>query len=208
MQRTKVEETTDAESDAASTSSFSSEPIRRRQQKKRQKKHHDCTPSTIDFPCGDGGDKEQVSDLVMKLTEAHERREKALDVETMSKQAVLQLGRDIFGDGSHLSEDNDALVYRQCTNRIDLLISTSSAMRMVGYYLRAVLAARLKRNHKTKYVRSARKLLGLKSSADITAYPAFYSFVQEHCPSVASGMMDLEAWLQEPIFLADIGWAE
>jgi hypothetical protein len=54
-------------------------------------------------------------------------------------------------------------------------------------------------------------LLGLKSSADITAYPAFYAFVQQHCPSVASGadgVMDLEAWLQEPIFLADIGWAE
>jgi hypothetical protein len=71
-----------------------------------------------------------------------------------------------------------------------------------------VLAARLKRSHKNKYVRSARTLLGLKSSADITAYPAFYLFVQQHCPSVVNGQMNLEAWLQEPIFLADIGWAE
>jgi hypothetical protein len=97
---------------------------------------------------------------------------------------------------------------QRCATKLDLLISASTAMRMVGYYLRAVLADQLKRRHKSKYVRSARALLGLRSSADITAYPAFYALIQQHCPSVASGVMDLDAWLQEPIFLADIGWAE
>ena len=129
----------------------------------------------------------------------------------MSKHALLQLGRDILGECNQNAVD-DAVAYQQCARKIDLLISVSTAMRMVGYYLRAVLAARLKRSHKSKYVRSARLLLGLKSSADISAYPAFYAYVQEHCPSVAcagtNGEMDIEAWLQEPIFLADIGWLE
>jgi len=150
-----------------------------------------------------------VAALVLKLREAHTRRQKELDWESVSQQAVLQLGRDILGDGD--GTEVDTLVYQQCATKIELLISTSTATRMVGYYLRSVLAARLKRSHKNKYVRSARVLLGLKSSADITAYPAFYSFVQQHCPSVASVAsveMNLNAWLQEPIFLADIGWAE
>ena len=149
--------------------------------------------------------------LVMKLKEAHARRRKELDLESIPKQVVLLLGRAILGDDHEQLEGRgaevDHLVYQQCTRKLELLIPASTSMRMVGYYLRAVLAARLKRSHKNKHMRSARVLLGLKSSADITAYPAFYSFVQQHCPSVASGVMDLESWPQ-PIFLADIGWAE
>jgi hypothetical protein len=197
---TDTEESTDASDDSwPSCSSSSSERAVRGHQRKKHR---------ADVPCniGDSGDDEQVAVLVMKLKEGYSRRRKELDVESASKQAVLQLGLEILGDGS--TADVDAVVYQRCAIKIDLLISVSTAMRMVGYYLRAVLAARLKRTHKTKYVRSARLLLGLKSSADITAYPAFYAFVQQHCPSVAGGVMDIEAWLQEPIFLADIGWLE
>ena len=145
-----------------------------------------------------------MSVLVMKLNDAHSRRVKDLDLKTASKQAVLQLGRDILVN----QPGDDLALYQRCALQIDHLICASSAMRMLGYYLRGALAAQLKRSHKSKYVRAARTLLGLKSSADITACPAFYSFVQQHCAFVASGVMDLEAWLQEPIFLAGIGWAE
>ena len=49
-------------------------------------------------------------------------------------------------------------------------------------------------------------MLGIKSTADVSAYPAFYSFVQQSCPSVASGIVDVEAWLKEPALAADISW--
>jgi hypothetical protein len=188
---------------SSSASSSSKRSIPWQQHKRRKKGRHVEAHHTV--LCSDStGEEEQVAALVVKLREGHARRQKELDWETVSQQAVLQLGRDILGDGD--GTEVDTLVYQQCAIKIELLISTSTAMRMIGYYLRSVLAARLKRTHKNKYVRSARMLLGLKSSADITAYPAFYLFVQQHCPSASE--MDLEAWLQEPIFLADIGWAE
>ena len=211
-----AEDSTDADSaessDLAWTSSSSdASPSKRstqvQHQKRRRKYQNNAhAGSSLSVPSAesDGGEEDQVSVLVMKLKDAHSKRVKDLDLETASKQAVVQLGRDILVDQAG---DNVAL-YQQCALKIDHLICTSTAMRMLGYYLRGALAAQLKRSHKSKYVRSARTLLGLKSSADITACPAFYHFVQQHCLVVASGVMDLEAWLQEPIFLADIGWAE
>jgi hypothetical protein len=204
---------TASSSSSSSSATSSSERSTRSPQGKRRKSCHNDTLIRSTVQCSDdSGEEEQVAALVVKLREGHARRQKELDWESMSKHVVLQLGRDILGDGNGQLDadgaDVDTLTYQQCATKIELLISASTAMRMVGYYLRSVLAARLKRSHKNKYVRSARVLLGLKSSADITAYPAFHSFVQQHCPSVASSVMDLDAWLQEPIFLADIGWAE
>jgi hypothetical protein len=214
--RADVAEPTDAESgevtDSAWTpsSAAASSTPRHQLNKQRKKHHHHADVRHTLLYMDDSGEQEQVESLVMKLKESHARQQKQLDLECISQQGVLQLGRDILGDGQldWNGVDVDLFGYQRCAIKLDLLISTSTAMRMVGYYLRAVLAARLKRSHKNKYVRSARVLLGLRSSADITAYPAFYSFIQQHCPSVASGTMDIEAWLQEPIFLADIGWAE
>ena len=206
--RALVEESTDTEaSDSSCTPSlsFCTRPVQRKQHKRRRGEARGNSD--------DSSEEEQVAALVAKLKEGHSRcqQQQEQDVENVSKQAMLQLGRDILDEcNENAADNNDAVVYQQRARRIDLLISVSTAMRMVGYYLRAVLAARLKRSHKSKYVRSARLLLGLKSSADISAYPAFYAYVQEHCPSVAcagtNGEMDIEAWLQEPIFLADICW--
>ena len=202
---TEAQESTDAEgSDSDSSSSSTRSP-----QRKQQKKHLANPISNANVVSSDSSDEEQIAALVMKLKEAHAQRYKEPDMEGVSKKAILQLGRDILGDGGRA--DVDALVYKRCSPIIDNLISTSTAMRMLGYYLRGALATRLKRSHKNKYVRSARDLLGLKSTADTTACPAFYSFVQEHCPSITSGTggtMDIEALLREPLFLADIGWAE
>ena len=78
---------------------------------------------------------------------------------------------------------------------------------MVGFYLRAVLAARLKATHRTTFTEAARRLLGIKSTTDISAYPAFYSFVQQCCPSVAGDVVDVDAWLKEPVLVADFTWA-
>jgi hypothetical protein len=207
-------EASDSAWTSSSSSSSSSSSVPSRQQMKRHKKsHNNKVLIRSSSQCSDdSSDAEQVAALVLTLREANSRAQKEADIEGSSRQAVLQLVRDVLGDGAVQSggegADIDPVVYQRSATKLDLLISASTAMRMIGYYLRAVLAARLRRSHKSKYVRSARILLGLKSSADITAYPAFYAFVQQHCPSVASGVMDLDAWLQEPIFLADIGWAE
>ena len=201
--RALLEESTDTEASHSPASSLCTRTAQRKQHKRRGFE----TLGNSD----DSSEKEQIAALVAKLREGHSRRQQQeLDVEDVSKQALLQLGRDILGDCNNNAADYDAFAYQQRARKIDLLISVSTAMRMVGYYLRAVLAARLKRSHKSTYVRSARLLLGLKSSADMSAYPAFYAYVQEHCPGVAgtNGEMDIEAWLQEPIFLADIGWLE
>ena len=200
---------TDAESAAASSSSSggaSYEGTAQHEQQRRKKRQHDGHASTA-VPCTDSGEEEQchIAALVKTLQDAHSRRVLDLDLQSASKEAVLQLGRDILSDST---ADVDARVYQRCAVKLDHLISTSSAMRMLGYYLRGALAFRLQRSHKSRYVHSARRLLGIKSSADIAACPAFYSCVQQHCPSVATGVMDVEAWLQEPVFLADIAWSE
>ena len=100
---------------------------------------------------------------------------------------------------------------RCCTdtaNKIAVLIATSTTLRMLGYYFRAVLAVRLKAAHRARFTEAARRLLGIKSTADIAAYPTFYAFVQQHCPSIAHarGVVDVEAWLKEPVLVADISW--
>jgi hypothetical protein len=190
---------------------------KQRDRAKKLKKHQHQHPVAHNShaTCKDTSDELQVAALVRRLQEAYSQEQKTPDLESASKEAVLQLRRDIMGEGQDADQgavEADLGMYRRCAISIDRLISTSTAMRMLGYYLRGALATRLKRSHKNNYVRSARSILGLKSSADITACPAFYAFVQQHCPSVASSctgtLADIEAWLQEPIFLADIGWSE
>ena len=135
----------------------------------------------------------------------------------VSEAAVLQLAKEVLECGrrkGEASSDGNALAaYEQQSGKIAILISTSASLRMVGYYLRAVLAARLKeREHCSKatqhttFAEAARLLLGIKSPSDVAAYPAFYSFVQQHCPSVAASDIDMESWLKEPVLIADISW--
>ena len=135
----------------------------------------------------------------------------------VSETAVLQLANEVLEcdrGKEESSVDGVALAaYEQQSAKIAVLISTSASLRMVGYYLRAVLAARLKeREHRSKatqhtsFAEAARRLLGIKSPSDVAAYPAFYSFVQQHCPSVAASDIDVESWLKEPVLIADISW--
>ena len=154
-------------------------------------------------------DEEQVTALVKKFEEAYAARDDVC-LERTSKDAVLSLGCDVMNG---LSEVGSAVLlnnagYQQCAIKLDNLIATSSAVRMLGYYLKGALAAKLKQTRRNKYSHAARTLLRLKSSADITACPAFYDFVQQHCPTIAHGVTEAEAWLKEPVFLADIGWSE
>ena len=200
--RKRTEDTTDQSSDSDSAEerdgvfslSLSSSPPH--QPRKQRKILHSAASEEED------GD---VGTLVMKLQEAYARRTNNVELESTSASVVLQLGRDILGARS---ADDNTLAFQQYSVKLDRLISTSTATRMFGHYLKGALAAKLKQTSKRNYVRAARTVLGLKSTADITACPAFYHFVQQRCPKIASGVIDIAAWLQEPIFLADIGWSE
>ena len=147
--------------------------------------------------------EDEVAVLVAKLRAACSRQ---LSTEAVSTAVIARLGREVLlldGDGG-----TEARCLTDVADKIAVLISTSAALRMVGYYLRSVLAVRLKATHRTKFTEAARRLLGIKSTADIATYPAFHAFVQKHCPSVARArdVVDVEAWLKEPVLVADISW--
>ena len=156
-------------------------------------------------------EEEQVAALVKKFEDAYASRDN-VSLDQTSKEAVLTLGRDVLSGSSSVGTAStvciDSASYQQHAVKLDHLIATSSAARMLRYYLKGALAAKLKLNCRTKYVHAARTLLRLKSTADICAYPAFYDFVQRHCSAVTRGGADVEAWLKEPVFLVDLGWSE
>ncbi len=190
------------ESDAASLSSTTSSSSTQQSSLKQRKKCH--YQNTVE----DCDKEDQVAALVMQFEEAYANRNDT-NLEWTSREAVLNLGRDVLGNLLSVVPI-DSASYQQCANKLDHLIATSAATRMLGYYLKGALAAKLKQSHRNQYTRTARTLLQLKSSADITACPAFYEFVQQHCSTTTTGggMIDIEALLREPIFLADIGWSE
>ena len=142
----------------------------------------------------------EVALLVAKLRAARRRE---VSAEAVSDAALCKLGGEVLTHDGGKVEDG---VYQQQAHQIAVLISTSTSLRMVGYYLRAVLAARLKATQQSTFTKAARQLLGIMSTADIAAYPAFYLFVQQHCPKVATGVVNVEVWLKEPVLAADISW--
>ena len=145
----------------------------------------------------DDNDAAEVSALVVKLREGHDKRQSVV-LDSLSKESILSLRRQVLDEaGDHASS---------ISMQITSLISTSTSAKMLGYYLRAILAHRLKLSSHNCYKRLARETLGLKSPADIAAHPALYEFVQHHYPTLASAAIDV--WLENPIFTADITWTE
>jgi hypothetical protein len=144
----------------------------------------------------DGEDAAEVAALMAKLREGHGSRH-TIALDSLSKESILSLHQRV------LVEDNDAIP--SMSGQITALIGTSTSLKMVGYYLRATLAHRLKRTSQA-YRRLARDKLGIKSPADIAAYPALYELVQHHYPNLAAS--GIEVWLENPIFSADITWTE
>ena len=91
-----------------------------------------------------------------------------------------------------------SLIESTVSGQISSLITTSTSLRMVGYYLRTVLAHRLKLTSQKCYKRLARETLGIKSPTDIATYPALYELVHHHYPDLASDTV--EAWPRESDF--------
>ena len=145
----------------------------------------------------DDDDAVEVAALVTKLREGYDKRQ-TVAIDSLSKESILALRQQVLDEAG----DRIAAISSQITS----LISTSTSLRMVGYFLRAILAHRLKFNAQNSYKRVARDTLGVKSPADIAAYPALYELVQHHYPTLASA--GIEAWLENPIFTADITWTE
>ena len=145
----------------------------------------------------DDEDAAEVAALIAKLRDGHGKRQ-TIALDSLSRESILSLHQRV------LVEDNDNIP--SVSGQITALIGTSTSLKMVGYYLRATLAHRLKRTSHQAYRRLARDKLSIKSPADIAAYPALYELVQHHYPNLAS--WGIEVWLENPIFLADITWTE
>ena len=145
----------------------------------------------------DDDDAVEVAALVAKLREGYDRRE-SVALDSLCKPSLVSLCQQV------LDEEGDRIL--SISGRITSLITTSTSLKMVGYYLRAILAHRLKFTSQNCYKRLARDTLGIKSPADIAAYPALYGLVQHHFPTLASA--GIEVWLENPIFSADITWTE
>jgi hypothetical protein len=65
---------------------------------------------------------------------------------------VLRLSQLVMGsagdqDAKDEQDDSDAL-YARCAQQVSCVITTGSALKMVGYYLRAVLVDGVKRRHR------------------------------------------------------------
>ena len=146
----------------------------------------------------DDDDAVEVAVLLAKLREGYNKRQ-GITLDCLSKDSILSLRQQV------LDETGD-LVASTVSGQITSLISTSTSLKMVGYYLRAVLAHRLKITSKKCYKRLARDTLGVKSPTDIAAYPALYELVLHHYPTLASATV--EVWLESPIFTADLTWTE
>ena len=146
----------------------------------------------------DDDDGDEVATLVAKLREGHNKRQ-SITLDSLSKSSILSLYRQVIDEAG-------GRVASTISGQITALITTTTSLKMVGYFLRAILAYRLKFTSQQCYKRLARETLGVKSPADIAAYPALFELVQHHYPGLASAIV--EAWLENPIFTADITWTE
>ena len=146
----------------------------------------------------DEDDAVEVAALVVKLREGYDMRQ-SVALDSLSRESMASLRQQVLGDA-------DGLVSSTTLGQITSVIATSTSLKTVGYYLRATLAHRLKTNSHRCYKRLARDTLGLKSPTDVAAYPALYELVQQHYPNV--GSVPVEAWLENPIFTADMTWSE
>ena len=146
----------------------------------------------------DEDDAVEVAALVVKLREGYDKRQ-SVSLDSVSKESVVSLRQQVL-------EKTGDLVASTVSGQITSLINTSTSLKMVGYYLRAVLAHRLKVTSKKCYKRLVRDTLGVKSPTDIAAYPALYELVQHHYPNLASATV--EAWLENSIFTTDLTWTE
>ena len=147
---------------------------------------------------GDEDDAVEVAALAAKLREGYDKRQ-SVTLDSLSKESVLSLRQQVLDDAGDRVES-------AVSSQITSLITTSTSLKMVGYYLRAILAHRLKANARNCYKRLARETLDIKSPTDIAAYPALYDFVQHNYPNL--GAATVEAWLENPIFTADMTWTE
>ena len=139
-------------------------------------------------------DEVQIAALVSKLQEAHSRRSgPALDScspTTLAKvvQHVVVYGGSLASGGVSIHLQSPPMTMQQCAVQITTLINTSTSLKMLGYFLRAVLAHKLKQTSERNYCRLARETLDIKSPADLAAYPAFFDFVQQRCSTVVATM--------------------
>ena len=144
----------------------------------------------------DDGNTMEVAALVANLRKGYDKRQ-SVALDSLSKESILSLRRQVLQ-----AEGTDG---RTVSVQINALVSTSSSLKMIGYYFRAIMVHRLKETSQS-YQQLARDTLCIKSTADIAAYSALFDFIQHHYPTLA--ISGIDTWLTNPAFLADITWTE
>ena len=190
---------------------------------------HESAPPNVVV---EDSDEVQIAALVSKLQEAHSRRSDPA-IDSCSSTTLAKVVHDMaIYSGSLASgkvsmplppqqqQQSPPMTMQQCAVQITTLINTSTSLKMLGYFLRAVLAHKLKRTSDRNYCRLAREMLDIKSPADLAAYPAFFDFVQQRCSTVVITMFSehenpptddssgIEELLRQPIFMVDICWSD
>ena len=211
----------------ASSTPISSDAKKIKRQSDSRVAHEESTP--LNNVVVHDSDEVQIAALISKLQEAHSRRsDPALDScspTTLAKvvQHVVVYGGSLASGGVSIHLQPPPMTMQQCAVQITTLINTSTSLKMLGYFLRAVLAHKLKRTSERNYCRLARETLDIKSPADLAAYPAFLDFVQQRCSTVVATMFSehdnpltddtttacrIEELLRQPIFMVDICWSD
>ena len=119
----------------------------------------------------------------------------------ISERAVSKLIKDVMAETLSLSH------YRTVSARVDGHIVTSQSSKMLGYFLRSVLAKKVKQHYPLNYQKACQTLLGLKNNSYITAYPNFYDVIQKRWPNAVKSE-DYEQLMSLPILRADISWRD
>ena len=137
----------------------------------------------------------EVVALVGKLREGQDRRQDAA-ADSLSQESTLSLRQQML-DVAH------TLAVSMVSGQTTSLVSNSTPMKLMGYYMRAILAHRARLCSRKCYKRLARDSLVSKSPADIPVYPALYEHVQHHHPGLASTAAGVETWLENLISTVD-----
>ena len=143
----------------------------------------------------DDGDGAEVVALVGKLREGQDRRQNAA-ADSLSQESTLSLPQQML-DVAH------TLAASTISGQTTSLVSNSTPMMMMSYYMRAIFTHRAKLCSQKCYKRLARDSLVVKSPADKPVYSALYEHVQQHYPGLASTAAGVETRLEHPIFTVD-----
>ena len=145
--------------------------------------------------------RDDIAIVLKKLKQSYELRSTTAPRADLSKAAASKLIKDVLAES--LSHGH----YPTVSARVDDHIVTSQSSKMLGYFLRSVLAKKIKQYYPLNYQKACQTLLGLKNNSYMTAYPNFYDLIQNRWPKAVKSE-DYDQLMSLPILRADISWTD